>query len=80
MLSKLRDNALVCKAACLIVAIYLCLVHTFNLVLQNICATENTETNEIVYDECYWATYVVRDAFIIRNFIVNHSMKLEFVI
>ena len=30
----------------------LCVVHTLNLALNNICAAKNTEKNEVTYEEC----------------------------
>lgn len=38
--------------------------------------SKNTKTKEIVYDECHCITVVAEDAFVIRNFIVNRSMRL----
>ncbi|XP_058180057.1 uncharacterized protein LOC131298593 [Rhododendron vialii] len=53
-----------------------CVVHTLNLALKNICAAKNIENNSLVYDECSWITIVVGDASCIKNFIMNHSMRL----
>ena len=53
-----------------------CVVHTFNLVLKNICEAKNTEKNEAIYEECSWITRIVDDASFIRVFIINHSMRL----
>ncbi|XP_025628477.2 uncharacterized protein [Arachis hypogaea] len=78
------DNAPVCKAAGLLIeaefpTIYWtpCVVHTLNLALKNICAAKNTERNNIVYQECCWITQVAEDAIFIKNFIVNHHMRLS---
>ncbi|XP_027342768.1 uncharacterized protein LOC113855350 [Abrus precatorius] len=79
----ITDNAPVCKAAGLIVEsihphIFWtpCVVHTLNLALKNICAPKNTPTNEVVYGECSWICNLADDAYFIRNFIMNHSMRL----
>ena len=52
------------------------MLHTLNLALKNVCVAKNTEANEITYEECYWITDVSGDTIIIKNFIVNHSMRL----
>ncbi|XP_028551307.1 uncharacterized protein LOC110102601 [Dendrobium catenatum] len=54
-----------------------CVVHTLNLALKNICAAKNTEANEIIYAECHWITVVADDVVLIKNFIMNHSMRLS---
>jgi len=54
----------------------LCVMHTLNLALKNICAVNNTETNEITYEECNWIIDVSGDAIILKNFIMHHSMRL----
>ena len=53
-----------------------CVVHTLNLVLKNICATKNTEKNEVTYEECSWITRIANDLSFIHVFIMNHSMRL----
>ncbi|XP_048131980.1 uncharacterized protein LOC115732504 isoform X2 [Rhodamnia argentea] len=53
-----------------------CVVHTLNLALKNICAAKNVEANEVAYDECNWITKIVDDVMQIKNFIMNHSMRL----
>ena len=53
-----------------------CVVHTLNLALKNICAAKNHETNQITYDECSWILEIVGDVVQIKNFIMNHSMRL----
>ncbi|XP_020266352.1 uncharacterized protein LOC109841825 [Asparagus officinalis] len=40
------------------------------------CIRENTEANAIAYAECNWITKVSDDALMIKNFIMNHSMRL----
>ncbi|KAL0370583.1 UNVERIFIED_CONTAM: hypothetical protein Sangu_0376400 [Sesamum angustifolium] len=79
----ITDNAPVCKAACLLVEQTYphvfwtpCVVHTLNLALKNICAAKNTEQNGITYEECHWITEIAASALMIRNFIMNHSMRL----
>ncbi|XP_020114911.1 uncharacterized protein LOC109728792 [Ananas comosus] len=53
-----------------------CVVHTLNLTLKNICAAKNTDANEITFDECSWITIIAEDVACIKNFILNHSMRL----
>ncbi|TYG49802.1 hypothetical protein ES288_D10G123500v1 [Gossypium darwinii] len=53
-----------------------CVVHTLNLALKNICAAKNIEKNEVTYDVLCWINNVGDDAIFIRNFIMNHSMRL----
>ncbi|XP_020267247.1 uncharacterized protein LOC109842776 [Asparagus officinalis] len=79
----ITDNASACKAAGAVVEgkfphIFWtpCVVHTLNLALKNICAVKNTEANAIAYAECSWITEVYDDALMIKNFIMNHSMRL----
>ncbi|KAG8390839.1 hypothetical protein BUALT_Bualt01G0125200 [Buddleja alternifolia] len=77
------DNAPVCKATSLLIEQahpYIfwtpCVVHTLNLEMKNICATKNTDANEIIYDECHWIIEIAASAVMIKNFILNHSMRL----
>ncbi|KAG8383901.1 hypothetical protein BUALT_Bualt04G0062300 [Buddleja alternifolia] len=79
----ITDNAPVYKAVGLLVEhayphIFWtpCVVHTLNLALKNICAAKNTDTNEITYDECHWITEIATCAVTIKNFLLNHSMRL----
>ncbi|KAK4383043.1 hypothetical protein Sango_2815000 [Sesamum angolense] len=79
----ITDNAPVCKAAGLLVEQTYphvfwtpCVVHTLNLALKNICAAKNTEANGITYEKCHWITEIAASALMIRNFIMNHSMRL----
>lgn len=53
-----------------------CVVHTLNIALKNICIAKNTELNEISYMECHWISKIVARVVMIRNFIMNHSMRL----
>ncbi|GFS43676.1 hypothetical protein Acr_00g0086400 [Actinidia rufa] len=79
----IMDNAPNCKAAGQIIETQYpnifwtpCVVPTLNLALKNICAAKNTENNYLVYDECSWITTVIGDATIIKNHIMNHSIRL----
>ncbi|KAJ1381854.1 Zinc finger, BED-type [Sesbania bispinosa] len=79
----ITDNAPVCKAAGSIVEsihhhIFWtpCVVHTLNLALKDICCPKNTENNVVVYEACNWISSIADDAFFIKNFIMNHSMRL----
>ena len=79
----ITDNASACKAAGAIVEskfshIFwtLCVVHTLNLALKNIFAAKNTEANVVVYAQCSWIMEVSNDALIMKNFIMNHFMRL----
>ncbi|KAG5524531.1 hypothetical protein RHGRI_031254 [Rhododendron griersonianum] len=53
-----------------------CVVHTLYLALQNICAVKNVKNNQVTYDECSWITIIADDVSFIKNFIMNHSMRL----
>ncbi|XP_062217774.1 uncharacterized protein LOC133917997 [Phragmites australis] len=77
----ITDNASNCEAAGLIVEqrcnnIFWtpCVVHTLNLALKNICAAKNNDGEN---DELMWIKDVAGDAFMIKNFIMNHSMRLS---
>ncbi|KAK1591824.1 hypothetical protein Q3G72_014238 [Acer saccharum] len=77
------DNATNCKATgqiiegCYPAIVWTpCVVHTLNLALKNICAAANTENNYLAYKECNWITDVVGDVSQIKNFIMNHGMRL----
>uniref|UniRef100_A0A803NF28 BED-type domain-containing protein n=1 Tax=Chenopodium quinoa TaxID=63459 RepID=A0A803NF28_CHEQI len=80
----ITDNASNCKAAGELVEgryphIYWtpCVVHTLNLAMKSICAAKNVLNNVEVYDECHWITEVHADALFIKNYIMNHSMRLS---
>ncbi|XP_010412735.1 PREDICTED: uncharacterized protein LOC104699084 [Camelina sativa] len=80
----ITDNAANCKAAgeiieCMFPHIYWTpsVVHTLNLALKNICAAKNVETNVVTYNECSWITIIHDDAMAIKNFIMNHNMRLS---
>ncbi|KAG6491142.1 hypothetical protein ZIOFF_052474 [Zingiber officinale] len=78
------DNAPVCKAAGLLVEAKYphifwtpCVVHTLNLALKNICAPTDSLQNKEAFDECKWIAEVANDASMIKNFIMNHNMRLS---
>ncbi|WVZ58346.1 hypothetical protein U9M48_008625, partial [Paspalum notatum var. saurae] len=50
-------------------------VHTLNLALKNICAARDSE--DVLYDEFKWINQIIGDASMIKNFIMNHSMRLS---
>ncbi|GJN07302.1 hypothetical protein PR202_ga25122 [Eleusine coracana subsp. coracana] len=75
------DNAANCKAAGLIVeAKYSnifwspCVVHTLNLALKNICAPKNNENQNM---ELQFISDAAGDALQIKNYIMNHGMRLS---
>ncbi|XP_050385846.1 uncharacterized protein LOC126802279 [Argentina anserina] len=77
------DNAPVCsKAGALVESKYPtifwtpCVVHTLNLALKNICTPSNISQNMDVYDACCWIQPVAEDVMFIKNFIMNHGMRL----
>jgi len=79
----ITDNASACKAASAIVKrkyphIFWTpyVVHTLNLALKNICAGKNTKANVVTYEQYSWITKISNDALIIKNFIMNYSMRL----
>ncbi|KAG6496308.1 hypothetical protein ZIOFF_044169 [Zingiber officinale] len=78
------DNASVCKAAGLLVEAKYphifwtpCVVHTLNLALKNICAPIDSLQNKEAFDKCKWIAEVANDASMIKNFILNHKMRLS---
>ncbi|XP_056698299.1 uncharacterized protein [Spinacia oleracea] len=79
----ITDNAANCKGAGELIEsefphIYWtpCVVHTLNLALKNICAARNVSNNSETYEECSWITDIHGDAMVIKNFIMNHNMRL----
>lgn len=53
------------------------MVHTLNLALKNICSPMlSTRNNEEVYDACVWIKSLSEDVTCIKNFIMNHGMRL----
>ncbi|CAM8889816.1 unnamed protein product [Rhodiola kirilowii] len=80
----ITDNASNCKSAGEIIEGYYpriywtpCVVHTLNLALKNICSAKNLNNNEKTYIECHWITEIHNDIVRIKNFIVNHGMRLS---
>jgi hypothetical protein len=74
----ITDNASNCKGAGMLIEqkynhIFCtpCLVHTLNLALKNICAAEQNDDDS---DELVWIKIISDDAFMIKNFIMNHGM------
>ena len=83
MVQVITNNAPVCSSTGLIIQNEFqhifwtpCVVHTLNLALKNICAAKNLEKNAVTYEECHWITEVVGDLVTIKNFIMNHSLRL----
>lgn len=52
------------------------MVYMLNLALKNIYASKNNEANELTYGVCHWIKEVVTDCYFIKNFSMNHSMRL----
>ena len=82
----ITDNAANCKGAGLIVQqkydnIFWtpCVVHTLNLALKNICAAKVPRNDEesVVFDELNWIQLIAQDAIMIKNYIMNHGMRLS---
>lgn len=78
----ITDNASNCKGAGMIVEqkhphIFWtpCVVHTLNLALKNICSARTIDDES--YEEFNWISEVAGDATAIKNFIMNHSMRLS---
>ncbi|KAG6521801.1 hypothetical protein ZIOFF_018934 [Zingiber officinale] len=77
------DNAPIYKTGLLVEAKYPhifwipCVVHTLNLALKNICAPTDSLQNKEAFDECKWIAEVANDASMIKNFILNHNMRLS---
>ncbi|XP_050376408.1 uncharacterized protein LOC126793822 [Argentina anserina] len=79
----ITDNAPVCaKAGAAIASKYPtifwtpCVVHTLNLALKNICTPSNCLSNIDVYDPCSWIQPIAEHVMYIKNFIMNHGMRL----
>ncbi|GAV76846.1 LOW QUALITY PROTEIN: DUF659 domain-containing protein/Dimer_Tnp_hAT domain-containing protein, partial [Cephalotus follicularis] len=78
----ITDNASNCKGAQLIeqefpsIVWTPCVVHILNLALKNICAAKNVKSNQVAYEACSWISDIIGDVMMIRNFIMNHSMRL----
>eukprot|EP00268_Persea_americana_P006990 TRINITY_DN12554_c0_g1_i1.p1 TRINITY_DN12554_c0_g1~~TRINITY_DN12554_c0_g1_i1.p1 ORF type:complete len:113 (-),score=18.75 TRINITY_DN12554_c0_g1_i1:183-521(-) len=39
----------------------LCVAHTLNFALQNICMAKNVENNQLTYEECCWITDLAKN-------------------
>ena len=53
------------------------MVHTLNLALKNICAPSTHPRYDDVMEQCGWISRVSSDASFIKNFIMNHAMRLS---
>ena len=53
------------------------MVHTLNLVLKNICAPSTHPRYDDVMEQCGWISWVSSDVSFIKNFIMNHAMRLS---
>ena len=80
----ITDNVAACKAVGHIVGAKFrhifwtsCVVHTLNLALKNICAPSTHPRYDDVMEECGWISPVSSDASFIKNFIMNHAMRLS---
>ena len=80
----ITDNAAACKAAGHIVEAKFrhifwtpCVVHTLNLALKKICAPSTHPRYDDVMEQCGWISRVSSDASFIKNFIMNHAMRLS---
>ncbi|XP_004308303.1 PREDICTED: uncharacterized protein LOC101292460 [Fragaria vesca subsp. vesca] len=80
----ITDNASNCVKACALISAKYptifwtpCVVHTLNLAVKNICAPSlQTRNNDDVYDACKWIGPLADDVSFIKNFIMNHGMRL----
>ena len=54
-----------------------CVIHTLNLALKNICAPSTHPRYDDVMEQCGWISRVSSDASFIKNFIMNHAMRLS---
>ena len=80
----ITDNAAACKATGHIVEEKFrhifwtpCVVHTLNLSLKNICAPSTHPRYDDIMEQCGWISRVSSDASFIKNFIMNHEMRLS---
>jgi hypothetical protein len=78
------DNAPVCKSAGALVEgafphIFWtpCVVHTLNLALKDILKVKSPNDDEDIQNEVGWIMNVVDDASYVKNFIMNHNMRLS---
>jgi hypothetical protein len=77
----ITDNAANCKGAGLIIETKYehifwtpCVVHTLNLALKNIC---DANANDADNAGLLWIKQTVESAFMIKNYIMNHGMRLS---
>ena len=40
------------------------------------CAAKNVENNALVYEECSWISDITSDVMAVKNFMMNHSIRL----
>ena len=52
------------------------MVHTLNLALKNICAPSTHPRYDDVMEQCGWISLVSSNSSFIKNFIMNHAMRL----
>ena len=52
------------------------MVHTLNLALKNICVPSTHPRYDDVMEQCRWISWVSSDASFIKNFIMDHAMRL----
>ncbi|KAH1256565.1 hypothetical protein GmHk_03G006705 [Glycine max] len=43
----------------------------------HMCSQEYRKKNNVVYEECSWITQIADDAMFVKNFVMNHSMRLS---
>ena len=55
---------------------FLCCTYTKSC-SQNICVANDTEANEVVYEECSSITEITGDVAVMRNFIMNHAVRFS---
>ncbi|KAK1586334.1 hypothetical protein Q3G72_001452 [Acer saccharum] len=79
----ITDNALVCKAAGLLVESQFKhifwtprVVHTLNLALKSICSPSPHPRYDDIMEECGWIAKISSDVSFIKVFIMNHNMRL----
>ena len=53
-----------------------CVVHTLNLALKSICAPSTHLRYDDAMEQCGWISWISSDTSFIKNFIMNHVMRL----
>jgi len=83
VIQNITGNASACKVAGTIVESKYshilwtpCVVHTLNLALKNIFTDKNMEANVVAYAQYSRITEVSNDVWIMKNFIMNHFIRL----